>query len=90
MMLCIILLFNVIIFIAACTILYKVNSLERKVFQMANFLATQIINGKLTWTRLTKSTTYNRYADQVVDVLESRGYMIDENGNCVRISSDID
>lgn len=57
---------------------------------MANFLATQIINGKLTWTRLTKSTTYNRYADQVVDVLESRGYMIDENGNCVRISSDID
>ena len=57
---------------------------------MANFLATQLMNGKLTWARLIKSTTYNRYADQVVDVLESRGYMIDENGNCVRISSDID
>ena len=89
-MLCIILFLNVIIFIAVCIILYKINDLERKVLQMANFLATQIINGKLTWTRLTKSTTYNRYADQVVDVLESRGYMIDENGNCVRISSDID
>ena len=89
-MLCIILFLNVIIFIAVCIILYKINDLERKVLQMANFLATQIINGKLTWTRLTKSTTYNRYADQVVDVLESRGYMIDESGNCVRISSDID
>ena len=89
-MLCIILFLNVIIFIAVCIILYKINDLERKVLQMANFLATQIINGKLTWTRLTKSTTYNRYADQVVDVLESRGYMIDENGNCVKIPTDID
>ena len=89
-MLCIIFFLNVIIVIAVCIMLYKINDLERKVLQMANFLATQIINGKLTWTRLTKSTTYNRYADQVVDVLESRGYMIDESGNCVRISSDID
>ena len=63
----------------------KIYVLLEGVISMANFLATQLIAGRLSWETLTKSKTYGKYADMVVDVLESRGYMIDEEGNCVRI-----
>lgn len=52
---------------------------------MANFLATRLIQGKLKWSTLEGSTTYAKYCDAVLAVLETRGYMIDSNGDCVRL-----
>lgn len=52
---------------------------------MANFLATRLIQGKLKWSTLEGSTTYAKYCDAVLAVLGTRGYMIDSNGDCVRI-----
>jgi len=38
--------------------------------------------GKLKWSTLESSTTYAKYADAVLLILESRGYWIDPEGNC--------
>lgn len=51
---------------------------------MANFLATRLIQGKLAWSTLENSVTYAKYCDSVLAVLETRGYVIDSNGNCVK------
>lgn len=53
---------------------------------MANFLATRLIQGKLKWGTLEDSTTYAKYCDAVLAVLETRGYIIDSNGDCVHTS----
>ena len=56
---------------------------------MANFLATRLIQGKLAWSTLENSATYAKYCDSVLTVLETRGYVIDSNDNCVRSNSTI-
>ena len=53
---------------------------------MANFLARNLINGKIHWSQIENSKTYAKYADAVLAVLETKGYMIDEEGNCVPVS----
>lgn len=50
---------------------------------MVDFLANNLIKGKLKWATLEKSKAYSKYTDAVIAELDSRGYMIDENGNCV-------
>ena len=52
---------------------------------MASFLATMLQKGKLKWSTLESSTTYAKYADAVLLILESRGYWIDPEGNCSSI-----
>ena len=41
------------------------------------------IDGKLTWANVVKSPTYMKYADRALDILRSKGYYINEEGNCV-------
>jgi hypothetical protein len=53
---------------------------------MVNFLATRIIQGKLTWRDLKDSASYAKYCDAVLDALEIRGYKIDNDDNCIEIS----
>ena len=50
---------------------------------MSTFMANNLISGKLSWEKVEKSPTYAKYADAALVVLDQRGYMIDENGNCV-------
>lgn len=52
---------------------------------MANFLARNLIAGKIKWAQIENSKTYAKYADAVLVVLEAQGYMIDENGDCVPV-----
>ena len=52
---------------------------------MANFLARNLIAGKIKWAQIENSKTYAKYADAVLVVLEAKGYMIDENGDCVPV-----
>ena len=52
---------------------------------MAGFIAKNLINGKLTWERVETSRTYSKYADAALVVLESKGYMLDDEGKCVKI-----
>lgn len=49
---------------------------------MENFLATRLIQGKLKWETLEKST-YSKYCDKTLEVLHSRGYEIDDDKNCI-------
>lgn len=51
---------------------------------MANFLARNLINGKIQWSQIENSKTYAKYGDAVLAVLEIQGYVIDEDGNCVK------
>ena len=51
---------------------------------MAIFIAKNLIDGKLTWVRVVKSPTYAMYADMALDILRSKGYYINEEGNCVK------
>ena len=53
---------------------------------MATFMANNLISGKLTWAKVAKSHTYAKYADAALAILESKGYYIDEEGNCVKIA----
>ena len=53
---------------------------------MVNFLARNIIDGKITWNQIADSNKYFKYKDKILEVLESQGYMIDEDGNCIYIS----
>lgn len=52
---------------------------------MASFLATMLQKGKLTWATLESSTTYAKYGDAVLLILESRGYWVDSEGKCTPI-----
>ena len=52
---------------------------------MAIFIAKNLIDGKLTWAKVVKSPTYMKYADRALDILRSKGYYIDKEGNCVKI-----
>lgn len=51
---------------------------------MTNFIVKNLINGKLTFEQVQKSKVYSPYVDAVIAELDARGYMIDENGNCVK------
>jgi len=51
---------------------------------MATFLANQLINGKLKWSKLESSPAYAKYCDAVLVVLDNKGYYIDGEGNCVK------
>ena len=51
---------------------------------MAIFIAKNLIDGKLTWAKVVKSPTYAKYADMALDILRSKGYYINEEGNCVK------
>lgn len=50
---------------------------------MTKFICTNLINGKLTFAKVKASKTYSPYIDAVIAELDARGYMIDEEGNCV-------
>ncbi len=50
---------------------------------MTNFIVKNILAGKLTFEKVQQSKTYSPYIDAVIAELDNRGYMIDENGNCV-------
>ena len=50
---------------------------------MTNFIVNNLIRGKLTFDKVQKSKTYSPYIDAVIAELDARGYMIDEEGNCV-------
>lgn len=52
---------------------------------MEGFLATRLIEGKLKWATLEKSKAYSKYCDGVLEVLHSRGYEINQKGDCVPI-----
>lgn len=48
---------------------------------MAKYLAYQIILQKLKYNDVTKK--FSKYKDAIDKVLDSMGWIIDENGNCV-------
>lgn len=51
---------------------------------MAIIIAKNLIDGKLTWAKVVKSPTYTMYADMALDIIRSKGYYINEEGNCVK------
>lgn len=51
---------------------------------MTNFIVNNLIRGKLTFDKVQKSKTYSPHIDAVIAELDARGYMIDENGSCVK------
>lgn len=50
---------------------------------MADFLATQIIKGYLNWDSLIVSKRYKKFADSVLEVLDERGYKLNEKNEVV-------
>lgn len=57
---------------------------------MATFIANNLISGKLTWAKVENSKVYSKYADAALIVLDQKGYMIDEDGNCVPKPAEVD
>ena len=55
---------------------------------MTRFIGKNLISGKLKWSQVTTSKQYAKYADDVIDYLNEQGYMIDEEGRCVKIEQD--
>ena len=51
---------------------------------MTIFIAKNLIDVKLTWAKVEKSPTYMKYADRALDIIRSKGYYINEEGNCVK------
>ncbi len=51
---------------------------------MVNFIVKNILDKKLTFAKIQASKTYSPYVDAVIAELDNRGYMIDEDGNCVK------
>lgn len=50
---------------------------------MEKFLATCLIKGTLSWESLKANKKYNSYADKVLEVLDERGYKLDEGNKVV-------
>lgn len=55
---------------------------------MTRFIGKNLIGGKIKWSQVTTSKQYAKYADEVIDYLNELGYMIDEEGRCVKIEQD--
>ena len=63
-------------------------TLEDAYSSMARWAGKNLINGKATWSQVTTNKQTAKYADEALEYLNEQGYMIDEEGRCVKIEQD--
>ena len=59
-----------------------------KFSSMARWIGKNLINGKATWSQVTTNKQTAKYADEALEYINEMGYMIDEEGQCVKIEQD--